>query len=115
MLQQRFLYLPNEATITWGIGYLVALKMPNEYKEEWSRWDVNNLPIFPERFEFKVTEDKKAQFNAVKKLFNGYDVAINACDIDREGSNIFYGIYRMTSAKNKTIKRLWINSLDAPV
>jgi DNA topoisomerase III len=103
---------PNGATITWGIGHLVALKMPNEYKEEWSRWDLNNLPIFPERFEFKVSEDKKAQFNAVKKLFNGCDVAINACDIDREGSNIFYSIYRMTGAKNKTIKRLWINSLE---
>ncbi|WP_396021050.1 hypothetical protein [Cytobacillus firmus] len=28
---------------------------------------------------------------------------INACDVDREGSNIFYSIYQMTGAKNKVI------------
>lgn len=35
---------------------------------------------------------------------------LNACDW--EGSNIFYSIYNITGAKNKTIKRLWINSLE---
>jgi DNA topoisomerase-3 len=103
---------PNGATITWGIGHLVSLKMPNDYKEEWKKWDLKNLPIIPERFEFKVSEDKKTQFNAVKKLFNEAHLLVNACDIDREGSNIFYSIYNMTGARNKTIKRLWINSLE---
>jgi len=32
--------------------------------------------------------------------------------VDREGSNIFYSIYYQTGAKNQTIKRLWINSLE---
>lgn len=36
---------------------------------------------------------------------------INATDIDREGSNIFYSTLKLTGVKNKTIKRLWINSL----
>lgn len=103
---------PNGATITWAIGHLVALKMPGEYKEEWKQWNIKNLPIIPERFEFKVSDSKKVQFNAVKKLFNDADVLINACDIDREGSNIFYSILNMTGAKNKIIKRLWINSLE---
>lgn len=100
------------AVITWGIGHLVSLKMPNEYKEEWGKWNLSNLPIIPEHFEFKVTKDKQAQFNAVKKLFHQSDVIINACDVDREGSNIFYSILTMTGVKNKKIKRLWINSLE---
>ncbi|WP_396627815.1 hypothetical protein [Lysinibacillus fusiformis] len=37
---------------------------------------------------------------------------INECDVDREGSNIFYPTFNMTGAKNKTIKRLWITSLE---
>src|SRR5690606_42123830 len=41
------------------------------------------------------------------------DTVINACDVDREGSNIFYSIYYQTVAKNKKIKRLWINWLEA--
>jgi DNA topoisomerase-3 len=103
---------PDGATITWGIGHLVSLKMPGEYKEEWGKWNLSNLPIIPEQFEFKVTKDKQSQFNAVKKLFLNADVIINGCDLDREGSNIFYSSLYMTGAKNKEIKRLWINSLE---
>lgn len=103
---------PNGATITWAIGHLVALKMPKDYKEEWAKWNLSNLPIIPDRYEFKVTKDKQTQFNAVKKLFKNAEVIINACDVDREGSNIFYSILNMTGVKNKTIKRLWINSLE---
>src|SRR5574344_816827 len=104
---------PNaQVYITWGIGHLVELKMPQEYKEEWSKWNLANLPIIPERFEFKVSKDKKEQFNAVKKLFKEADMLVNSCDIDREGSNIFYSILEMTGAKNKPVKRLWLNSLE---
>lgn len=106
---------PDGAIITWGIGHLVGLKMPADYKDEWKKWDLKNLPIIPERFEYKVSEDKKIQFNAVKKLINNAELVINGCDIDREGSSIFYSIFNMTGAKNKTIKRLWINSLEVDV
>lgn len=102
----------NGATITWGIGHLVELKQPKEYKEEWGRWSLSSLPILPENYGFKVASGKSPQFNAVKKLFKEADLIINACDVDREGSNIFYSIYNMTGAKNKKIKRLWINSLE---
>ena len=103
---------PTGAVVTWGIGHLVSLKMPGEYKEEWGKWNLANLPIIPEQFEFKVTKDKQQQFSAVKKLMGEASLIINACDVDREGSNIFYSIVHMTGIKNKTIKRLWINSLE---
>ena len=104
---------PSGAIITWGIGHLVSLKMPGDYKAEWKRWNLKNLPIVPTVFEFVVSDGKQAQFNVVQKLFKEADVLINACDIDREGSNIFYSIYHMTGVKKKEIKRLWINSLEA--
>lgn len=104
---------PNaQVYITWAIGHLVELKMPQEYKEEWAKWNLKNLPIIPEQFEFKVSKDKKEQFNAVKKLFKEADMLVSGVDIDREGSNIFYSILEMTGVKNKPIKRLWINSLE---
>ena len=103
---------PSGAIITWGIGHLVELKQPQEYKEEWGTWSLSSLPIIPDQYEFKVASRKREQFNAVKKLFKEADVIINACDVDREGSNIFYSIYNMTGVKNKVIKRLWINSLE---
>lgn len=103
---------PSGAIITWGIGHLVTLKEPKEYKTEWGAWNLDSLPILPDKYEFKVAYGKTEQFNAVKKLFKDADIIINACDVDREGSNIFYSIYHMTGAKGKVIKRLWINSLE---
>ncbi|WNB90980.1 DNA topoisomerase III [Bacillus sp. NEB1478] len=103
---------PNGAMITWGIGHLVELKQPKEYKPEWGTWRLSSLPILPERYEFKVASGKYEQFNAVKWLFKEADIIINGCDVDREGSNIFYSIYHMTGVRGKIIKRLWINSLE---
>ncbi len=103
---------PSGATITWGIGHLVELKQPKEYKSEWGTWRLSSLPILPERYEFKVATGKYEQFNAVKRLFKEADIVINGCDVDREGSNIFYSIYHMTGVRGKTIRRLWINSLE---
>lgn len=103
---------PHGAIITWGIGHLVELKEPKAYDKKWTRWTLNSLPILPERYEFQVAKGKYAQFQAVKKFILAADVVINACDVDREGSNIFYSIYNQTGARGKTIKRLWINSLE---
>ncbi|WP_430786379.1 DNA topoisomerase 3 [Virgibacillus flavescens] len=105
---------PSGAIITWGIGHLVELREPKEYKKEWGSWNLETLPILPDRYEFKVVKDKQTHFNVINKLFNNPDITtiVNACDVDREGSNIFYSIHNMTGVKNKTIKRLWINSLE---
>lgn len=103
---------PDGATITWGVGHLVELKEPHDYKPEWKRWKLDQLPIVPERFLEKVSKGKWEQFQAVKKLFQQAGVIINAADVDREGSNIFYSILRLTGVKGKPVQRLWINSLE---
>src|SRR5699024_9941052 len=101
---------PDGAIITWGYGHLVALKMPQEYKEEWGKWDLNNLPIIPKKFQFKITN--REQMSHIKSLFQKATTIVNGADLDREGSNIFYSILYMTGVKDKNIKRLWINSLE---
>lgn len=103
---------PAGAYITWGVGHLVELKEPHAYNPAWKRWSLGSLPILPDRYEFQVAKGKFKQFQIVKKLIRGTDTVINACDVDREGSNIFYSIYYQTGARNQTIKRLWINSLE---
>jgi len=104
---------PQGAYLTWGVGHLVELKEPHTYNPAWKRWSLGSLPILPERYEFQVAKGKFKQFSVVKKLIRGTDTVVNACDVDREGSNIFYSIYDQTGARGQTIKRLWINSLEA--
>ncbi|WP_158321027.1 type IA DNA topoisomerase [Lederbergia ruris] len=104
---------PNGAYLTWGVGHLVELKEPHTYNPAWKRWSLESLPILPDHYEFQVARGKAKQFNIVKTLIHQTDTVINACDVDREGSNIFYSIYNHTGARGKNIKRLWINSLEA--
>ncbi|QTD40288.1 type IA DNA topoisomerase [Sporosarcina sp. Te-1] len=103
---------PEGVYITWGVGHLVELKEPHAYNPAWKRWSLGSLPILPDRYEFQVAKGKFKQFQVVKKLIRGTDTVINACDVDREGSNIFYSIYNQTGARNQRILRLWINSLE---
>lgn len=100
------------AFITWGIGHLVELKKPQETSGQVNTWDLNNLPYLPSDYEYKVSKGKTEQFNAIKRLLKQAKIVINACDVDREGSNIFYLILDHAGIKNKEIKRLWINSLE---
>ncbi|MGK7376768.1 DNA topoisomerase 3 [Planococcus sp. 1R117A] len=103
---------PEGAYITWGIGHLVELKEPKSYDPKWGKWKLDALPILPEQYQFQVARGKAQQFGIIKKLIHQTDTVINACDVDREGSNIFYSIYYQTGAKGKKIQRLWINSLE---
>lgn len=104
---------PDGAIISWGIGHLVELKEPKEYKKEWEKWSLDALPIILDKYEDKVVSNVYTQFNAIKKIFHDPQVTMiyNGCDAEREGSNIFYSIYKMTKVK-KPVKRLWINSLE---
>ncbi|WP_010287696.1 type IA DNA topoisomerase [Kurthia massiliensis] len=103
---------PDGATITWGIGHLVELKAPAEYDSAWKRWKLDVLPMIPKKYEYKVAKGKWEQFQEVKKLLKQADLIINACDVDREGSNIFYSILRQAGIRHRRIERLWINSLE---
>ncbi|MFB7158838.1 DNA topoisomerase III [Lysinibacillus sp. NPDC056232] len=104
---------PEGAVITWAVGHLVELKEPKEYQKEWEKWSLGSLPIIPQKFEDKVVSKMYSQFNAVKKIFSDPQVTMiyNCCDSEREGSNIFYSLLKMTKV-NKPVKRLWINSLE---
>lgn len=105
----------GQCVITYGFGHLVGLKQPSEYKEEWGKWDLSQLPMIPETFQYGVSKDKQAQFSIVKKHLQEADEIIIATDIDREGEAIARLIIMLAGCSNKMIKRLWINSLEKDV
>lgn len=104
---------PDETTITFGFGHLVELAKPSDYEDKWQKFG-ENLPIFPQDYQFQVASDKKKQFKIVKDLLQKAETIIVATDSDREGSNIAWSIIKEAKAfsKSKTYKRLWINSLE---
>lgn len=105
-------YFKGKVYLTWGFGHLVKLIEPEGYKAEWKKWELKDLPIFPEKFKFEVDSSKRKQFNIVKKLLNEADEIIIGTDSDREGENIAYSIIRVAGASKRLTKRLWVNSME---
>ncbi|WP_250436110.1 type IA DNA topoisomerase [Hanstruepera flava] len=102
----------NGYAVTYTFGHLCTLKEPNDYKPHWKRWDLNNLPMLPEKFETKIAGDSgiKKQFNIVKSLFEKADVVINCGDAGQEGELIQRWVLNQANYKGK-VQRLWISSL----
>lgn len=99
--------------VSWCVGHLVELSNPENYDSKYEIWKKEDLPIFPEKWEYQVTASTKKQFHVLKELMkrDDVDVVINACDAGREGELIFRLVYEKAGCK-KHIKRLWISSLE---
>ncbi|MBT8244672.1 MAG: DNA topoisomerase 3 [Winogradskyella sp.] len=102
----------NGYAVTYTFGHLCTLKEPADYKPYWKSWDLNNLPMLPEKFEIKVSDNDgiKKQFNIVKSLFDKAEVVINCGDAGQEGELIQRWVLNEANYKGK-VQRLWISSL----
>lgn len=102
----------NGYTVTYTFGHLCALLEPKDYKPHWKSWDLNNLPMLPDKFDTKVTGDAgiQKQFNIVKGLFDKADVVINCGDAGQEGELIQRWVINQAGYTGK-VQRLWISSL----
>lgn len=94
--------------ITSAAGHLVGLCEPDEYCEDWKKWDLSTLPMIPDSFKKKVLPNSKDVFKKIKDMCdkNHYDYIINACDGDREGEAIFALIYEQLGLKMPVL-RFW--------
>ena len=107
-------YIENEEyIISWCIGHLVGLSQADKYNEKYKKWNYEDLPIIPLDFKYEVFNKTKKQYVILDRLLNSPDVSevINACDAGREGELIFRLVYNQSKSK-KTIKRLWISSME---
>ncbi|MFL1013590.1 type IA DNA topoisomerase [Flavisericum labens] len=102
----------NGYAVTYTFGHLCTLKEPNDYKPYWKSWDLNNLPMLPEKFETKVVANSgiQKQFKIVKGLFDKAEVVINCGDAGQEGELIQRWVMNEAQYKGE-VKRLWISSL----
>lgn len=109
----------GKVTVTWAIGHLVGLAMPEEYSflKDSDRYNLNSLPILPDQNKmiYVVQKGKESQFRVVKSCLEKADEIIIATDPDPEGENIAYNIFKLCnqSVMSKPMKRLWINSLTS--
>ena len=105
--------------ITWAFGHLLELYDAKDYDEKMKIWRLEYFPFIPQRFEYKIKENKlkktvdtgaKKQLKCIKELINKQEVegVISACDYDREGQIIADIIFAFLKVK-KPIYRLLLN------
>lgn len=124
----RIGYYENEnIIITYTRGHLMSLYDIEDYiygenpklSKEQKMWKNVSLPYVPNKFQRKVTVDKKdiskfyeKQFGVIKKLLarNDVDYVVHYGDNDKEGELLVREV--LEEAKNKKpVKRLFTNSL----
>jgi len=109
----------NGYIVTWAMGHLIALAMPEAYG--FSVYKAEDLPIRPNPFQLivrQVRKDKEyvsdpaalKQLKVIRSCFDKADRIIVATDAGREGELIFRYIYQYLGCR-KPFERLWISSL----
>ncbi|MDD5803553.1 MAG: DNA topoisomerase [Clostridia bacterium] len=102
----------DTCVVTWCVGHLVTMSYPEKYDMKYKRWSLDTLPFLPRDFKYEVIPGVEKQFQIVKGLLNRPDIdTIYVCtDSGREGEYIYRLVAQMAGVKDKTQKRVWIDS-----
>lgn len=97
--------------VTWALGHLIELKMPENYDPKFKNWNLEDLPIIPDQMGIKVMKQTSHQYKAIEQLSKRKDIkeCIIATDAGREGELVARWILEKARF-NKPTKRLWISS-----
>ena len=103
----------NGYIVSWCVGHLVELAMPQDYDDRYAKWNADDLPIFPDPWKYSVSPATRDQFSVLKSLMNHPQVKRIVCatDAGREGELIFRLVYSECHC-TKPVQRLWISSLE---
>ncbi len=98
--------------VTWGLGHLVTLADPEVYDVKYKEWNMEHLPMLPQKFELVVIKQTGKQYQVVKTQLHRSDVSdiVIATDAGREGELVARWILEKVNNK-KPVKRLWISSV----
>lgn len=105
--------------VTWAMGHLITLAMPEAYG--YGAYRAEDLPLCPQPFQLIVRQVRKGkeysddpaalkQLKAIRHCFAQSERIIVATDAGREGELIFRYIYEYFKC-NRPFDRLWISSL----
>ncbi len=99
--------------VSWCVGHLVELAPPQQYDERYAKWQIEDLPILPDAWQYMVSAATQKQFDILKHLMNDarFESIVCATDAGREGELIFRLVYQQCGC-TKPVKRLWISSLE---
>ena len=106
----------DDYVLSSAIGHLLELAVPEEYDVKRGKWSFTHLPMIPPHFALNPIERTQERLRLLTRLIKRKDVTalVNACDAGREGELIFrYVAQHALGAKQKPVRRLWLQSMTA--
>jgi len=106
----------DDYVLSSAIGHLLELAVPEEYDVKRGKWSFAHLPMIPPHFTLNPIDRTHERLRLLTRLIKRKDVTglVNACDAGREGELIFrYVAQHALGAKQKPIRRLWLQSMTA--
>lgn len=68
-------YIENDSwVITWAVGHLISLSEPDRYDDRYKKWNIDDLPIIPDKYKYQVITSVSKQFKIVKQLLTRGDI-----------------------------------------
>ncbi|EKT56250.1 DNA topoisomerase III [Providencia sneebia] len=110
-----FIQCGDGQVVTWCIGHLLEQAEPDAYDTRYARWNLQDLPIIPEKWLLKPRSAVTKQLKAIGTLLKQATEVVHAGDPDREGQLLVDEVLdylNLAGEKRKQVKRCLINDLN---
>lgn len=110
-----FIECGNGQVVTWCIGHLLEQAQPDVYDNRYARWNLNDLPIVPEKWRLQPRPSVTKQLNVIKRFLHEATEVVHAGDPDREGQLLVDEVLdylELAPEKRQQVQRCLINDLN---
>ncbi|MGL4858256.1 MAG: DNA topoisomerase 3, partial [Enterobacteriaceae bacterium] len=110
-----FISCGSGEVVTWCIGHLLEQAEPDAYDSRYGRWQLQDLPIIPQKWQLKPRASVTQQLSVIKRLLAQAEEIVHAGDPDREGQLLVDEVldYLELSAERRgRVRRCLINDLN---
>jgi DNA topoisomerase-3 len=103
-------FTSSESIVTYSFGHMMDLAFPDFYLGI-RKWELNDLPLLPDKWEWQVNSSSKDQFEIIGKLLKLANRVVIATDPDDEGEVAGRQIL-LAHQYSGQIQRLWASALN---
>ncbi len=110
-----YIQVGNGDVVTWCIGHLLEQVPPDAYDPRYQRWNIDDLPIVPQKWRLAPRRSAQKQLAILRKLLKPAPMLVHAGDPDREGQLLVDEVIDYLGypvAKRQSIERLLIRDLN---